>query len=165
MFGPFFCTVLYAPTGWVVARRRCAHEDPECQDPHTGQAFSRRSLLLLPDALRSSSIFATMGSFTASSASCCGGSCMFVVLPGGLPTSTGLSYPQRFSRWKHSPLSHTVTETPIFRKCRVKSETVDHDPYRPRPVICQQNRRSRKGKSGYGRQFINLSHTSGIAIH
>lgn len=88
MFGPFFCAVLYAPTGWVVARRRCAHEDPERQDPHAGQAFSRWSLLLLPNALQSSSIFATTGSFTAPSASCCSGSYMFVVLPGGLPTVT-----------------------------------------------------------------------------
>ena len=29
-----------------------------------------------------------MGSFTAPSASCCSGSYMFVVLPGGLPTFT-----------------------------------------------------------------------------
>ena len=52
-------------------------------------------MLLLPDALQSSSIFATMGSFTAPSASCCSGSYMFVVLPGGLPNATN---PQKHMR-------------------------------------------------------------------
>ena len=79
--GLSFCAVLYASTGWVVARLRCVHEDPEHQGPHSGQAFSRQPLPLLADAPPSSSIFATMGSFTAPSASCCGSSYMFVVLP------------------------------------------------------------------------------------
>lgn len=159
--GLSFCAVLYASTGWVVARRRCLHEDPEHQGPHSGQAFSRQPLPLLPDAPPSSSIFATMGSFTAPSASCCGSSYMFVVLPGGLPTATGVPYPQRFSRWKHRLLSpHTATETPIFRKCGVKSETVD-----PNPFFDNKTAGRESVKPGSGRQSINLSRTSGIAIH